>query len=89
MFKFLAVETSQIKSNKLIVSTYEDMVVSNGSVYVSTLVPYTQEETDTRIFLHILNGSVSGSTRVLVRTVDTDVAVISVTLFTKLNLTEL
>ena len=85
----MAVETSQIKSNKLIVSTYEDMVVSNVSVYVSTLVPYTQEEADTRIFLHILNGSVSGSTRVLVRTVDTDVAVISVALFTKLNLTEL
>ena len=89
MFKFLAVETSQIKSNKLIVSTYEDMVVSNGSVYVSTLVPYTQEEADTRIFLHVLNGSVSGSTRFFVRTVDTDVAVISAALFTKLNLTEL
>ena len=56
---------------------------------MSTLVPCTQEEADTRIFLCILNASVSGSTRVLVRTVDTDVAVIAVALFTKLNLTEL
>ena len=89
MFKFLAVETSQIKSNKVIVSTYEDMLVSNGSVNVSTLVSCTQDEADTRIFFHILNASVSGSTRVLVRTVDTNVAAIAVALFTKLSLTKL
>ena len=85
----MALETSQIKSNKVIVSTYDDMVVSNGSVNVSTLIPCTQEEADTRIFIHILNASVSGSTRVLARTVDTDIAVIAAALFTRLNLTEL
>ena len=86
---FSGVETFQIKSNKVTVSTYEDMVVSNGSVGVSTLLPCTQEEADTTIFFHILNTNVSGSTRVLVRTADTDVAVIAVALFTKLNLREL
>ena len=65
------------------------MVVSNGSVNVSTLVPCTREGADSRIFFHILNDSVSGSTRVFVKTVDTDVAVISAAFFTKLNLTEL
>ena len=79
----MVVEASQIKSNKIIISTYEDMIVSNGSVNVWTLVPCTQEEADTGIFLHILNANVSGSTRVLVRTVNTDVAIIAVGLFTK------
>ena len=65
------------------------MLVSNGSVNVSTLVPCTQEEADTRIFLHILNASVSGSTRALVRTVYIDAVVIAVALFTKFNVTEL
>ena len=65
------------------------MVISNGNVNESALVPCTQEEADTRIFLHILNLSVSGSTRVLVGTVDTDVAVIAVALFTRLSLKEL
>lgn len=73
LFRFLAVETSQIKSRKVILSTYEGMVVSNGRDNVSTLVPCTQEEANTRISLHILNISVSGTTRVLVRTADTDV----------------
>ena len=65
------------------------MVISNGNVNESALVSCTQEEADTRIFLHILNLSVSGSTRVLVGTVDTDVAVIAVALFTRLSLKEL
>ena len=72
-FRSLAFETSQIKSRKVILSTYEGMVVSNGRDNVSTLVPCTQEEANTRISLHILNVSVSGTTRVLVRTADTDV----------------
>ena len=65
------------------------MVIFNGNVNESALVPCTQEEADTRIFLHILNPSVSGSTRALVGTVDTDVAVIAVALFTRLSLKEL
>ena len=39
--------------------------------------------------MHILNASVSGSTRVLVGAVYTDAEVIAVALFTKLNFTEL
>ena len=38
LLEFLAVKTSHIKSNQVIVSTYEDMVVSNYSVNVSILV---------------------------------------------------
>ena len=78
-----------MKNNKKIVSTYEDTVVSNGSVNVSTLVPWTQEKADARIFFQIVNASISGSTRDLVRTVNTDVAVITDALFTKLYLPEL
>ena len=33
-----------MKNNKKIVSTYEDTVVSNGSVNVSTLVPWTRKK---------------------------------------------
>ena len=65
------------------------MVISNGNVNESALVPCTQEEADTRIFLHILNPSVSGSTRALVGNVGTDVAVIAVALFKRLSLKEL
>ena len=54
-----------------------------------TLVPCTKKKAGTRIFEHIPNASVSGSTRVLVRTVGTDVAVIAVALFMKFNLKEL
>ena len=47
LLEFLAVKTSHIKSNQVIASTYEDMVVSNYSVNVSILVTCTQEEDDT------------------------------------------
>lgn len=65
------------------------MVISKGIVDKSSLEPCTQEEADTRIFLHVDNASSSGITKVLIRTVDTDVAVIAISLFEKLNLLEL
>ena len=43
------------------------VVVSNASVNVSTIVPCAQEEANTRIFLHMLNASISGSTTKLLQ----------------------
>ena len=66
-------EASKIQTNKVVVSTYGEMVVSNGNIDESTLVSY---------FAHDNNI-------ILVRTIDTDVAVIGIGLLEKLNVTEL
>ena len=89
LLTFLALESSKIMINKIVLSTYGEMVVSTSNVDESMLVPCTHEEADTRIFLHVKNASMSGNNTVMIRTVDTDVAVIGVTLFQKLGVKEL
>ena len=72
LFEFLATESVNRQTNKTVISTKGESIVSNNDLHDS-LFPCTQEEADTRIFLHVKNASANGHSTVLVRSVDTDV----------------
>ena len=56
---------------------------------ITNLAPCGHEEADTRLLLHVADAANQGFTKVVVRTVDTDVVVISVAAFHQIQLSEL
>ena len=76
LFKFLAVETSQLQIDGLVIASHEKSVLSNQNIDQSTLAPCHPEEEDTRMFLYTFNASNAGAGKIMIRTVDTDVVVI-------------
>ena len=90
LFGFLANEVTKEETENLIISTIGSSVITNRSFdNVSTLCPSNHEEADTRMLLHAANASQSGIGKVMIRTVDTDVVVIALGMFSSLNLSEL
>ena len=88
-FGFLADEVTKEETEKLIISIITSSVTMNRSFdNVSTLCPSNHEEADTRMLLHAANASQSGMGKVMIRTVDTDVVVIALGMFSSLNLSE-
>ena len=57
LFKFLAFETSQLQTDRLVIATYDKSVLSNQKIDQSILAPCHQEEADTRMFLHAVDAS--------------------------------
>ena len=80
----------ETEGDKTIYSTMDDQVVcsSRGSI-TSTLAPCSHEEADSRIFVHVKNMAQQAYTKVMIRTVDTDVVVIAVAKFLQIGLKEL
>ena len=76
LFKFLAFETSQLQTDRLVIATYDKSVLSNQKIDQSILAPCHQEEADTRMFLHVFDASKAVTEKIMIRTVDTDVVVI-------------
>ena len=90
LFKYLAQQIVQKNiEGKVIVTTIGESVLSSADLYTGGLEPCTQEEADTRMMLHVLNGGQQGHRRIMIRTVDTDVVVLSVAHFQKMNLQQL
>ena len=88
LFGFLENEVTKEETEKLIISTIGSSVIMNRSFWQSTLCPSNHEE-DTRILLNAANASQSGMGKVMIRTIDTDVVVIALGMFSSLNLSEL
>jgi hypothetical protein len=62
-----------------IISTKGELVLCNNSLEdFSNLSPCKQEEADTRLILHAYDAAKRGFTKVMIRTVDTDVVVIAI-----------
>ena len=76
LFKFLAVETSQLQIDGLVIASHEKSVLSNQNIDQSTLAPCHPGEEDTRMFLYTFNANNAGAGKIMIRTVDTDVVVI-------------
>jgi len=55
----------------------------------SALAPCSHEEVDSRIFVHVKDMAQQGKTKVLIRTVDTNVVVIAVANFLQIGVAEL
>ena len=72
-----------------VISTFGNSILSREPKDDSCLAPCDHEEADTRIFLHVQDASKEGNRRVLVRTVDTDVVVLAVSLFNTLDIDKL
>ena len=70
---------------KQIVATFDDNVICAPTKSVELLAPCSHEETDTRMLLHSKDAAKQGMRNILLRTVDTDVLVIAVSVFHQLN----
>ena len=74
---------------KLLLSTNFENVLSNRHCDVSALQPCNHSEADTRIFLHLSHAAAQGHRIAYIRTVDSDVVVIAILVFTTLGLSQL
>lgn len=88
LFSFLATATVNIATEKIVVSTLKSSAISNRHD-CSFVSPSNHEEADTRMLLHAKDASNCEMRKVCIRTVDTDVLVIAVGMFFKLNLEQL
>ncbi|KAK3740395.1 hypothetical protein QZH41_000916 [Actinostola sp. cb2023] len=91
LFHLLAEQSVLIHvEGKELYSTYEEKALcSSERNDLSNLEPCTQEEADTRILLHVLDASLSGHRKIMIRTIDTDVVVLAISIFHVISVDEL
>lgn len=89
LFSYLAICVSAHDTGKQVISTHHADVLCSQPRDTSGLAPCTHEEADSRMLLHLEDAVKEGYTKVVVRTVDTDVVVLAVTAAQRLNITEL
>ena len=91
LFTMLAVELGNQNANEntIIATALENAICNDISVNLASLAPSNHEEADTRIFLHTLHAARSGHLKICIRTVDTDVVAIALSVFNKLQIQEL
>jgi len=68
---------------------HDQLVRSSRGTITSALAPCSHEEADSRIFVHVKDMAQQGHTKMMIRTVDTDVVVIAVAKFLQIGLEEL
>ena len=68
-----------------VIITHEEEVRYSEPTDTKGLSPCTHEEADTRMLLHAADGSQQGFKRIVIRTVDTDVVVLAVSLASRIG----
>lgn len=67
------------EENKQLVITKDNIVLAKPPMQnIDAISPCNHEESDTRMFLHSMHASQHGHSKILIRTVDTDVVVLAV-----------
>ena len=89
LFLFLVKHIKHLVTRKQIITTNGSDVVCIPPQDISNLTPSNHEEADTRMVLHLADAAKKGYNKILLRTVDTDVVVLSVAAFAKLEIQEL
>lgn len=90
LFHLLASDLEKFRDTEnLIIATTNDDVICNRQFNTENLAPSNHEEADTRIFLHVKNAAETNHQEISIRTVDTDVVVIAVSMFRELNIEKL
>lgn len=91
LFKLLAEQIiSKHKGDQELYCTYgEQVLCSPPRQDTDAIEPCSHEEADTRMMVHINDAVSGGHTRIMVRTADTDVVVITVSIMHHLNLPEI
>ncbi|KAL9954824.1 hypothetical protein ACROYT_G042404 [Oculina patagonica] len=86
LFKFLSECIASLQVEKEVISTYGKQILSTlPRTDNSSLAPCTQEEADTRMLLHVQDAVNQGHKKILLRTVDTDVLVLTIAVFQQLR----
>jgi len=79
-----------IPDGKEIYSTYgEGVLSSTDRMEMHVLQPCTHEEADTRLMIHALDASLCGHRRIKIRSNDTDVVVLAISVANSLTADEL
>ena len=65
--------------------THDDEVLSSAPCDLAGLMSCTHEESDTRVSVHATDGAEHGKNNILLRTVDTDVVVIGISMAQKIG----
>lgn len=86
LFHFLALQcqATEFTAGKEFYTTDGPTVLSNSARDKSALEPCNHEEADTRIMVHIGDAAAQGHTKIMVRTVDTDVVVLAISCVSQL-----
>ena len=88
LFRFLSQQVVKlpIVQGKSIYATEDSGVLSSvTNPDLSGLAPCSHEEADTRLLLHAADAVRKGYRKLCIRTVDTDVLVIAIAMFRKIN----
>ena len=90
LLAFISKELSATKVNgRLLLTPHLETVLSNNDIDLSSLEPCNHSEADTRIILHFAHAAEQGHTIAYVRTVDSDVVVLTIHYFQSFGLSEL
>ena len=90
LFDLLALEISSLSSSKHVVVTQGGNILTNKpDDKTDAIRTSTQEEADTRLLLHLFNAYQSGCRKLMIKTVDTDVVVLSIAAMTCMPAEEL
>ncbi|KAL8591565.1 hypothetical protein ACOMHN_055532 [Nucella lapillus] len=89
-FQFAADELHRLTSDMdiLLLTTKAQMVLCKKPFDLTSVSPCQQEEADTRIMLHLQHAAQQGHQKAFIRTVDSDVVILAVSLFHDLGLSE-
>ena len=78
LFSFLSLKTVSLETDSQVIVTHHKDVICTQQRNTTNLAPCTQEEADTRIFLHVSDAANHGYAKVMIRTVDSDVLVLAI-----------
>ncbi len=89
LFSFLSLETTNLGTERQVISTHHKDALCIQQRDITPLAPCTQEEADTRIFLHVSVAVNHGYGKVMIRTVDSDVLVLVIAAVHRIHINEL
>ena len=92
LFEFLsrqAVKVQITDGKFLYVTDGSNVLCSSIDTDLSDLAPCSHEEADTRLFLHAVNATRKGCSKLCIRTVDTDVVLLAISTFNEIDCDEL
>ena len=92
LFRFLshqAIKIPVVDGKSVYATDGTNVLCSLAHNDLGNVVPCSQEEADTRIFLHASDAVSKGYRKVSVRTVDTDIVILAISMFNEMNLEEL
>ena len=85
LFSFLAERIASLQPSNFVCSTQRENVLCNNNIDRSGIRPCIHEETDTWIFVHVKHAAVHELKTSLLINTDTDVAVLAISMFEKLE----